>query len=163
MTFDSEWAFDEDRCYHGVQGDTVINKDREARIFVELSEYGWTERNPPAVLRELTPIDRFVSFRWGYLGSGPNAAARAILHDALGVEPESWLRLAFTTDWMAQMPNEFRMRRPAILRWARGAAIQAGAAHLPPTVEQLPPVEQRGYGPRPARLSWENRRRGGAG
>lgn len=149
---DSErWAFDEDRCYHGVQGDPDINKERVSRIFVELAEWGPTERQEPVVLRELQPLDSTVSFRWNYLGNGPTAAAEAILNDALGFEPDRPLRNAFIEDFIAHCSNDFRLRRGAILRWARGLLEQKGVPteQLPPVLGNLPPTSRREYQSRP--------------
>ena len=137
-----KWPYGEDRCYHGIDG------SENTRIFVERPAF---KGGDGKVVEELKPLDPRVTFSWGYLGSGPNASARAILKDALGDEPSDRVRLAFTEDFLAHCGKEFKFRRGAILRWARGLYAQMGRpgeADVPAVLAMLPPVDRTKYEPR---------------
>jgi hypothetical protein len=154
MAFDSKWAHDEDRCYHGIhEGEGTY------RILVEQSTYGPTQRRSAKVLRELQPIDPVVTFNWGYTGSGPNAAARVILLDAFGWEPPTKFRHAFVWDWIGMAADEFWFRRSAILRWARGWSCDHGVHDLRAPLAELPPVDPGDYAISPELRAELERRR----
>jgi len=157
----NQWTYRDDRTYHGVQHDEIVNgSDQEpARIFVELSEYGPTERETVVELYELESTYHSLQMGWGYDGSGTSAAAHAILTDAMGIEPASQLREHFCEDVLAVVCDEFRLRRGAVLRWVRGWYAQHGVDILPQILTDLPPIEADGYGPRPPRHSQPRTRR----
>src|SRR5258707_983126 len=96
-----------DVTYHGVQHDERVNATVEARILVEPSKSGPTERIGVPVLRELASgQDETWSafmFGWGYNGHGTSAAAHAILSDAMGAEPSDELREDFAADVLTQL------------------------------------------------------------
>lgn len=152
---DSSWAYDEDRCYHGVSTD-----EDPARVYVELCEFGPTERTRVVVLRELQPQLAGEEFGWGHVGGGPGRAAMAILTDALGSEPSWELAGLFNLDFLAMCPDEFWIRRSAVLRWTRGLLADRGVSELPEVLSSLPPVEKEGYGRRPPELAWAKRKNG---
>lgn len=148
----TRWTFEDDRTYHGIQDDEVVNGDGEepSRIFVELSEYGPTERLTVVELYELKPDFHQLQMGWGYDGSGTSAAGHAILTDAMaGVQPSTEMREAFCEDVLAVLCDEFRLRRGAVLRWARGWCADQGMNILPDILTDLPPVDASRYGPRP--------------
>jgi hypothetical protein len=118
----------EDLCYYGADG----------RIFVYHTKTGPTDRLGDRPLRELHSPDPVVTFNWGYIGSGPNHVARAILIDTLGVEPAQYVYQAFTSDFASQFPEEFRLRQGAVLRWLRGIACELGRHDFPAV---LPPID----------------------
>src|SRR5262249_37437547 len=66
-----------DWTYHG----TWDRSDDRARIAVEQTVFGPTERATGRVLRELAAPPG--GFAWGYNGGGPARAAAAVLDDAL--------------------------------------------------------------------------------
>jgi hypothetical protein len=118
----------QDLCYDGAEG----------RVFVDELGAGWTERESAERLRELQPIDPVIAFNWGYIGSGSNQVAQAILRDALGVdEPPQFLYQGFTADFVSQFPDEFRIRQGAVLRWVRGLLCGMDRHDFP----VLPPVD----------------------
>lgn len=147
------WSYDEDRTYHGIQDDDEVNIDEPSRIFVELSEYGPTERERPVVFRELHPTNPDLQFGWGYNGTGTSVAADAILRDALGQTPPEQLREDFCEDVLAHLEDRFRLRCGAVLRWVRGWAAQHRIERLPAAVATLPPVSSLAYEFRPPHLS----------
>lgn len=154
MAFDSKWAYDEDRCYHGIQV-----SDGRNRIVVELSASGWTDRSRAKALRELESADPVVELHWGYDGSGPHRAAEAILVDALGWQPPREVSHAFVMDWLCMASNEFWFRRPAILRWVRGLLCARDVHELRAPLDDLPPVDMKDYAISPeVRASRERRR-----
>jgi hypothetical protein len=118
----------EDLCYYGNAG----------RVFVYRTATGWTERETSKMLRELQPLDPVVTFNWGYIGSGANQVAQAILGDALSGKAPMFLYQAFTADFVSQFPDEFRLRQGAVLRWVRGFLCDRGEHGYPAF---LPPVD----------------------
>jgi hypothetical protein len=96
-----------DVTYHGIQNDEQVNATFSGRIFVEQSKTGPTERETAKTLRELTQGRGTgwsgLQFGWGYNGAGTSAAARAILADAMGVEPGDDLREDFAADVLTYM------------------------------------------------------------
>lgn len=137
----------EDCTYHG-----IWKPGEEARLLVETPEDGPTEREHHlVVLRELR---HDMGFGWGYDGSGTSRAAAAILADALalgspdecGISIESYpsdktlelLREDFCVDLLSQFCEEWRLRRGAILRWARGWYSQREIDRMPRAVRDLP-------------------------
>jgi hypothetical protein len=98
----------------------------------------------------------------GYNGGGTSRVAAVILADALDlIDPveggialsshpqhETLVRLreAFCEDVLSQMCDEFRLRRGAVLRWARGWYAQKGITDLPAALADLPPVMRPGLG-----------------
>lgn len=156
MAFDSKWAHDEDRCYHG------IRDDDGQRIVVEGSAFGWTDRSDRKPQRELRAPDPVVGFNWGYDGSGPHQASEAILIDALGWNPGRRIVIAFVMDWVSMAPGEFWFRRPAILRWLRGLLCDMGMHELRAPLDELPPVDPQDYAIAPEVLEELKRRRGDA-
>ncbi|MGK5682476.1 DUF6166 domain-containing protein [Actinoplanes sp. URMC 104] len=149
MSDTAKWAYDDDRCYHGIR-----ESDTRNRIVVEHSTYGPTERGQATPAYELHSPDPVVELHWGYDGSGPHRAAAAILTDALGWEPSRQMVNAFVMDWLSMASAEFWFRRPAILRWARGLLCQHGQHDLPAPLAELPPVNP---------LKYQRGPRGGAG
>ena len=142
-----------DWAYHGTR--PVMSADDRAHILVEDVEFGTTERQGVAVLRELAePAGG--GFNWGYNGTGPLRAAAAILADALslgdpadcGMDPFSprpdtiliTLRGDFTWDVTSQLCEEWRLRRGAVLRWVRGWYAEHGITGIPAAAAQLPPI-----------------------
>lgn len=119
----------DDLIYHGV----------DKRIFVEPFISGWTGRDKAERIRELAPIDPVVTFNWGYIGSGSNQVAQAILGDALDAKDvPQFLYQAFTADLVSQFGSEFRIRQGAVLRWLRGFLCAEGRHDFP---APLPPVD----------------------
>jgi hypothetical protein len=59
-------------------------------------------------------------------------------------EVDRRLREDFCTDVLAVCADEFRLRRGAMLRWARGWDTQHGITDVPPAVAQLPEVSPYG-------------------
>jgi hypothetical protein len=113
-------------------------------------------REDPVVLRELAG-PAYGGFNWGYTGSGPERAAAAILADALslgdpvacGLDPAGaitpdrtlgMLRYDFCWDVVSQLAGEWRLRRGALLRWARGWYAQRELTDLPRAVARLPSI-----------------------
>ena len=138
---------DTDETYHGIQHDESVGAAQESRyrIFVEESKEGPTARATARVLRELRQGYgkegwSALYFGWGYNGTGTSAAAWSILTDATGVEPADKLREAFAADVLTYLCDEWRLRRGAILRWARGWYAQHGIDVLPPAVAHLLPA-----------------------
>jgi hypothetical protein len=122
---------DEDRCYYGNDGSVVVQGFGS----------GWTERENKKVLRVLAPLDPVVPFNWGYIGSGSNQVAIAILADALGIPGDKvamFLYQDFTADFVSQFPDEFRIRRFAVLRWVRGVCCDKNMHDFP---AELPPAD----------------------
>lgn len=142
------WAYDEDRTYHGFNDDSSSDPDDRFRLTVELSEFGPTEREHPYEIRRLTGY-----LGWGYTGTGAGHAAEAILRDALNLPDDvavpQQLREAFCEDVVAHLAEEFLLRRGAVLRWARGWAVQHEVTDLPEAVGLLPPVSRFNYADRP--------------
>lgn len=142
-----------DWAYHGTG--PLMSADDRAHIRVEDVVFGTTERRGVAVLRELAEPPGG-GFNWGYNGTGPLRAAAAILADALGLgdpadcgmDPSSprpdatliALRGDFTWDVTSQLCEEWRLRRGAVLRWARGWYAEHGITSLPAAAAQLPPA-----------------------
>jgi len=127
----------EDRVYHGIK-----SADGKARILVEHVSFGLTEHDAVEAVRELHP-PAYGGFSWGYNGGGPAEAARAVLADALEVaDPDSFgeLRSDFCFDIVTQLPTEWRLRRGAVLRWARGWCAEHDVTRLPHAVTQPPPA-----------------------
>jgi hypothetical protein len=117
-----------------------------SRIFVEESKKGPTERVTAKMLGELmqgrdsdAPLSGLY-FGWGYNGTGTSAAARAILADAMGIEPSDDLREGFAADVLTYLCDEWRLRRGAVLRWVRGWYAEHNISSLPPAVADLPPA-----------------------
>ncbi|GAA4024940.1 hypothetical protein GCM10022247_56730 [Allokutzneria multivorans] len=152
-------AREEDRTYHGIDHP---DGQAAARIFVEVSQYGPTERelahqDGRLRLRELHAFDedRGGGFGWGYNGGGPSRAASAVLADALDEPQERYdfptsvdrvadrLRKDFCEDVLSQLCGEWRLRRGAVLRWARGWYAQQGITPLPSALAALPPIGHR--------------------
>jgi hypothetical protein len=149
----------EDLTYHGIQyGPDSADDDRAwepARLLVEKPEDGPTERQNVEVLRELPEPDES-GFGWGYNGGGTSAAAAAILADALDLgdpdecgigytaypEDDALVRLRedFCHEVLSQACDESRLRRSAVLRWARGWYLQRGITALPTALRELPPL-----------------------
>jgi len=126
-----------DVTYHGIRVDEQVNAAESGRIYVEQSKSG---------LRELIQgrgtgwPGLQLQFGWGHNGVGTGVAARAILADAMGIEPNDDLREDFAADVLAYMCDEWRLRRGAILRWVRGWYAEHGIDRLPPAVANLPPA-----------------------
>jgi hypothetical protein len=157
-----KWNYDEDRTYHGVQRDDDAENDR---IEIELAEYGPTERASVYVLQTLyenphPPLDGY-QLGWGHNGGGTSATALVILRDALGEEPSLELREAFCEDVLSQFCDEFRIRRSAVLRWARGWCAERGIDELPRAVRELPPISRLHYASRPEAIRQAQRRKSG--
>lgn len=132
---------DDDRTYYGNNG----------HVFVHRFGSGWTERENKKPLRELTPLDPIVTFNWGYIGSGANQVAIAILSDALEIPADKVpLRLYqdFTGDFVSQFPEVFRIRRYAVLRWVRGLFCDQDIHNFPAELPVASPHRQ----PRPNRF-----------
>ncbi len=133
-----------DVTYHGIQDDEQVNATFSGRIFVEQSKTGPTERETAKTLRELAQGRGTgwsgLQFGWGYNGTGTSAAARAILVDAIGVEPSDDLREDFAADVLTYMCDEWRLRQGAVLRWVRGWYAEHGTSPLPSSVANLPPA-----------------------
>ncbi len=133
-----------DVTYHGIQDDEQVNATFSGRIFVEQSKTGPTERETAKTLRELAQGRGTgwsgLQFGWGYNGTGTSAAARAILVDAMGVEPSDDLREDFAADVLTYMCDEWRLRQGAVLRWVRGWYAEHGTSPLPSSVANLPPA-----------------------
>ncbi|WP_433730953.1 DUF6166 domain-containing protein [Actinoplanes sp. CA-051413] len=127
------WSRTDDRCYHGTDN---------SRISVELFT---AKRSDPEVLGQLAPNGPAGEFSWGYIGTGTNTSAKAILSDALGYEPTQQLWQDFADDVLSQCPAEFRLRRGAVLRWVRGWADGYGIANLPEPLRALPPIDHTAY------------------
>ncbi len=140
VVFEGKWAHDEDRSYHGIR-----EESKPDRIVVEASAFNWTDRRNSKPVRELSAPDPVVGFNWGYDGSGPHQAAEAILLDALGWNPGRQLINAFVMDWVSMLPDEFHLRRPAILRWLRGLLCDRGLHELRAPLDDLPPVDPGEY------------------
>jgi len=135
-----------DWTYHG----TLDRANNRARITVEQTVFGPTERATARVLRELAPPAG--GFGWGYNGGGPARAAAAVLDDALELgglgnsgsfqdRTLDHLRYDFCWDVMSQMCDEWRLRRGAVLRWARGWYAEHGITSLPRAVAGLPSAD----------------------
>ncbi len=134
----------------------IVSADGRARIMVESTETGPTEREHAVVLRELAEPE-YGGFYWGYSGGGPGRASSAILADALGLgDPDECglgplshprndifiaLRNDFCWDVLSQLCEEWRLRRGAVLRWVRGWYAERGITALPQAVGQLPPID----------------------
>jgi hypothetical protein len=133
-----------DVTYHGIQDDEQVNATFPGRIFVEQSKTGPTERETAKTLWELVQgrgTGWFgLQFGWGYNGTGTSAAARAILADAMGVEPSDDLREDFAADVLTYLCDEWRLRQGAVLRWVRGWYAEHGISSLPSSVANLPPA-----------------------
>jgi hypothetical protein len=112
------------------------------------------------VLRELRPELPGEDFGWGHNGGGPLRAAGAILSDALGLKPTIALAGAFTWDFLVACPDEFMIRRSAVLRWVRGQFADLGVSDLPTVLRELPPASHDDYRPVHKELAWDNRQRG---
>lgn len=140
--------YDADRTYHGVPEDEAPSV---GKIWVELSEFGPTERKGAYVLRELAHPEQDVShlphpYAWGYYGTGPLNAAETILADAMGVPPSVELRNAFGLDVMAHIARgEWRLRRGAVLRWVRGWCAEHEFDGPSEAMRNLPPVDMDPY------------------
>jgi hypothetical protein len=127
------WTRIDDRCYHGTGTSLIL---------VELFN---PKRSDPEMLSRLVPNGPAGEFSWGYIGTGTNTSAKAILADALGYEPTQRLWQDFADDVLSQCPAEFRLRRGAVLRWARGWAEGYGVTELPEVLRDLPPVSHTAY------------------
>ena len=149
----SRWTYDDDRTYHGVNLDESEDPNEWFRVVVELSEFGPTERETPYQLRQLKAPDKLMSFGWGYNGGGTSQTAEAILRDALNLRPSDPLsddlREDFCEDVVAHFPEEFIIRRGAVIRWVRGWAAGRPDVELPVVVNDPPPVSRRAYQSRP--------------
>ncbi|MER5322391.1 DUF6166 domain-containing protein [Streptosporangium roseum] len=135
-------AEEEDRTYYGVTSSETGGN----WIEVAKTEFGQTERDTTSALYHLTPIGMYEDvdeFTWGYTKTGPHATGLAVLADALGQEPSKDLLEAFVDDVVSQFPNEWRMRRGAVLRWARGWYAQHNIDILPAALRDLPPTSPR--------------------
>jgi hypothetical protein len=147
---------DDDRTYHGLPHQQTDDGGWGPRhLQIELTAFGPTERETVTVLRTEHELDAG-GFGWGYNGGGTSRAAAVILADALDLgdpvaggialssypEDETFVQLreAFCEDVLSQMCDEFRLRRGAVLRWARGWYAQQGITHVPAAVASLPPV-----------------------
>lgn len=142
------YAGHEERVYHGITERHRDNRHEwsQLRILVEESASGPTERKNVAVLHELSVAysdDGSSDFNWGYGGGGPYRTAAAVLADALDLESAetagmAWwaageidptmgaLCQAFRTDFVSHFGSDWRISRPAVLRWALGWANQCG-------------------------------------
>lgn len=146
---------DGDWTYHGVWRSASL--EEKARIFVEHTVFGSSERAGIPVLREL-PGQRWGGFGWGYNGGGPSRVAQAVLADALelsdsgrvGLGPERedptfcLLRQDFCWDVTTQLCDEWRMRRGTVLRWVRGWYAEHDIADLPAAAARLSPASPHG-------------------
>lgn len=130
---DPVWSRNDDRCYHG---------SGKSLILVELFN---AKGSDPEVLSQLVPNGPAGEFNWGYIGTGTNTAAKAILADALGYEPSQRLWQDFADDVLSQCLAEFRLRRGAVLRWVRGWAAGYGMTELPEVLQKLPPINHTAY------------------
>lgn len=151
------WRYDEDRTYRGYRYSSGA-----LAIDIELAEYGPTQRQGVQVIRTLTSGTLFekAQLGWGHNGTGASAAAYEILTDALGEPAPDELREAFCEDVLSQFGTEWRLRRGAVLRWALGWGVQHGVmGQLPGILRSLPPVDARGYEPRPqhVRDAWHRK------
>ncbi|MFJ8932040.1 DUF6166 domain-containing protein [Streptomyces sp. NPDC102364] len=155
----------EDRTYHGIQTSPESlppagEQGDRPRIFVEKPEFGPTERLlGVTVLRELAQPPKGRGFSWGYNGSGPSAAAGAILADALDlgdveksgigfmspVQDDVLLQLRedFCEDVLSQLWPQWRLRRGIILRWSLTWYVQRGIDDLPAALQELPPLQSQ--------------------
>lgn len=136
---DRTWARNDDRCYHGVSSREIV---------VELFA---AKADDPEVIGRLVPNGPAGEFNWGYIGTGPNTAGKAILSDALGSEPTQRLWQDFADDVLSQCAAEFRLRRGAVLRWVRGWAAQHNITSLPDVLANLPPIDYTGFDRHPQR------------
>jgi hypothetical protein len=145
-----------DWTYHGTWDQGGV--DDRARIAVEHTAFGPTERATAMVLRELAAAPG--GFGWGCNGGGPARAAAAVLDDALelgglgssGIFPDHTLdrlRYDFCWDVMSQMCDEWRLRRGAVLRWVRGWYAEHGITNLPRAAAGLPSADPTRVGRRP--------------
>ncbi|MEU9858907.1 DUF6166 domain-containing protein [Streptomyces sp. NPDC047974] len=107
------------------------------------------------MLRELV-VPKGGGFGWSYNGGGTSAAAAAILADALELgDPEKAgigyasfsedpvladLREDFCDDVLSQF-DRWRLRRGAVLRWARAWYLQRGIGELPAALREIPPLQ----------------------
>lgn len=126
----------QERTYHGLRrGETG------PVILVEEPVPGWSERQNVTVLYEL-PQPKNGSFQWGYNGTGPGNMAIAVLSDALDVDAAeigfvtgtrwgSELRKAFCAEVVAELCDEWRLNRRAVLRWAAGWYHQLRLPSMP--------------------------------
>lgn len=121
----------------------------DQRVFVCPTGKSWAHGQGREPLRELTSPDPAMTFNWGYTGSGANQVSRAILGDALGITVSLPMYQAFTADFVAQFPAEFRLRQGAVLRWVRGYLCDRGRHDFP---EQIPPVDPHDAAYRPGRF-----------
>lgn len=154
----SGWTGEDDRTYHGIEGD-----DGVCRIYVESSEYGPTEREIAEqkgrlLIRELhTPDEEHgAGFGWGYNGGGTSRTAAAVLADALNEPQERYdsardelttrFREDFCEDVLAQFCPEWRLSRGAVLRWARGWYAQQGLTPISKVLITLPPIGRDFFG-----------------
>jgi len=130
---------------------TYYGRFRDQTVLrVEKPETGYTERKTPTILRVLA--DDHVG--WGYNGTGTSQAAAHILADALGLgDPdlagigflgEEWnetlrtLAEDFCDEVLMQLPDEWRLSRIAVLRWALGWYTQLGISPTPVILRRLP-------------------------
>ncbi len=138
----------DERIYYGtIENDTAGGSTH--RVFVAHPSQGNVEK--VRVIRELTVdyLDGQSHFNWGYGGAGPYRTAAAVLADALelgsveeagmgwwvGEEldpPGAALCEAFREDFVQYFGSEWRLGRPAVLRWALGWSQQT-AIQLPVT------------------------------
>jgi hypothetical protein len=134
----------EDRAYHGVQH---APDNTETVLEVTVPSEGWNDPHPRVLYQLDSPKTH--SFTWGYDGAGTSATASAILADALDLDladvhfqgDPQWtdLREAFCHDVLSQQFDEWRLRRRAVLRWARGWYAHAGIADIPQVLQTLAP------------------------
>jgi hypothetical protein len=132
----------DDRCYHGTS-----NGDGHT-VAVELFQPKGEPGKPIGMLPADGPAG---GFNWGFIGTGTNTTAKAILTDALGYVPSQRLWQDFADDVLSQCPAEFRLRRGAVLRWVRGWAAEGGVVNLPAVLADLPPIDHTAYDRRPAK------------
>ncbi|MFE3995003.1 hypothetical protein ACFXPW_25400 [Streptomyces goshikiensis] len=153
----------QDWTYHGIQDGPESNGSDEAewqpaRILVEETEFGPTERQGVKVLRELAEPEHG-GFGWGYNGGGTSAAAAVILADALDLgDPDKCgigyaaypedevlvqLREDFCDDVLSQFCDQWRLRRGVVLRWSRAWYLQRGINNLPAALRELPQLQSQ--------------------
>ncbi|MGL5823925.1 MAG: DUF6166 domain-containing protein [Nocardioides sp.] len=105
--------------YYGVR-EEAKDGTTSRPIVVQAAASGPSERERGVeTLRELEPD--YGTFNWGYSGTGPAMAARAILTDAQdGVAPTPEMVGAFIQDVTSQLTDEWRLGRPAVQTWITG-------------------------------------------
>ncbi|WP_423717145.1 DUF6166 domain-containing protein [Actinomycetospora cinnamomea] len=126
-----------DWTYHGYSLGHDVD-DEPFRIDVVTTQLD----GPPDRREHLRSLSREGGpFNWGYEGGGPHNAANAMLADALELDeapPE--LVLCYCADVVSQLRSPWRLRRGAVLRYARGWFAEQGSQAMPAALRQIPPA-----------------------